>query len=150
MGITPRPSFARVARARSAEQGMVEQAAREGLIPPDIAGALADPDVTSHLLFTGFEVVADLESLTGPASGEVEVPTHLRDGELGAHADLSDPWQRETLYGRVLVDGSAADQAGVLNRQVLSELWHKALAPGPVLRVWQGRFPELAIGQAAL
>jgi len=149
MGITPRPSFARVARARSAEQGMVEQAAREGLIAPDIAAALADPEITSHLLFTGFEVVSDLESLTGPAGGEVEVPAHLRDGELGERVDLSDPWQREALYRRVLVDGSTADQAAVLNRHVLIELWHKALAPGPVLRVWQGRFPELAIGQAA-
>ncbi|MQS16486.1 hypothetical protein F7Q99_30905 [Streptomyces kaniharaensis] len=149
MDITPRPNFARVARERSAEQAMIAQAARQGLVPPDIAAAMAAPSASDQLLYQGFEVVTDLASLTGPAMGEIAVPAHLVDGELPARVNVANRWQLLLLYRRLLARGSAAEQAAVLNRALLRELWSEQLAPSLVMRVWEGRFPELARQEGA-
>ena len=143
-GTTPRPNFERVRRARAAEQAMLQQAGREGLVASDIAEALADPAVSDWLLYSGFQVVSDLAALAGPDSGVVELQVYLVDAELGPQVDLSNAWQRVSLYRRVLVDGSESDQAALLNRGLLRELWPQRLAPSQILRVWEGRFPELA------
>jgi hypothetical protein len=74
----------------------------------------------------------------------VELPVYLVDAELGPRVDVSSARQRVTLYKRVLADGSAEDQAALLNRELLRELWPQRLAPPQILRVWEGRFPELA------
>ena len=123
---------------------MLQQAGREGLVASDIAEALADPAVSDWLLYSGFQVVSDLAALAGPDSGVVELPVYLVDAELGPQVDLSIAWQRVSLYRRVLVDGSESDQAALLNRGLLRELWPQRLAPSQILRVWEGRFPELA------
>ncbi|WP_416969401.1 hypothetical protein [Streptomyces sp. 4F14] len=143
MGSTPRPDFARVARLRGAEQAMIDEAARQGLIPEDIAGALTAPGVSSQLLFRRFEAVEDLDLLTGPASGFVDVPRGLADGEVPERVNLDDGRQRAALYRVVLLRGTAAEQAALINREALLSLWPLRLAPPAVTQVWECRFPEL-------
>ncbi|MBC9728234.1 hypothetical protein [Streptomyces sp. TRM68367] len=143
MASTPRPDFARVARLRGAEQGVIDEAARQGLIPEDIAHALTAPGVSDLLLFQGFAVVADLDALAGPSSGFVDVPRHLADGEVPARVDVGDAAQCAALYRRLLVGGTATEQAALINRDVLCRLWPQRLAPQAVVEVWERRFPEL-------
>jgi hypothetical protein len=143
MASTPRPDFARVARLRGAEQGVIYEAARQGLIPEDIAHALTAPGVGDLLLFAGFEVVTDLDVLTGPGSGVVHVPRHLVDGDMPASVNVADAALCAVLYGSLLVRGTAAEQAALINRGVLRRLWPQRLAPQAVIQVWERRFPEL-------
>ncbi|WP_051900495.1 hypothetical protein [Streptomyces aureus] len=143
MASTPRPDFARVARLRGAEQGVIEEAARQGLIPEDIARALTAPGVGDLLLFQGFEVVADFDALAGPGSGVVGVPRHLVDGDVPALVDVADAALCAVLYRRLLVRGTATEQAALINRDVLLRLWPQRLAPQAVAQVWEQRFPEL-------
>jgi hypothetical protein len=143
MASTPRPDFARVARLRSAEQGVIDEAARQGLIPEDIAHALTAPNVSDFLLFQRFDVVADLDALAGPSSGFVDVPRHLTDGEVPARVDVEDTAQCAALYRRLLVGGTASEQAALINRDVLRRLWPRRLTPQTVAQVWERRFPEL-------
>ena len=143
MASTPRPDFARVARLRGAEQGVIDEAARQGLIPADIAHALTSPGAGDQLLFQGFEVVADLDSLSGPSSGFVDVPRHLVDGDLPELVDVADPVQRAVLYRRLHARGTATEQAELINRDVLLRLWPQRIAPHAVVQVWERRFPEL-------
>ncbi|MGW0569892.1 hypothetical protein [Streptomyces tauricus] len=143
MASTPRPDFARVARLRQAEQGAIDEAARQGLIPEDIARALTAPGVSDLLLFQRFAVVADLDAFTGPSSGFVDVPRHLADGEVPACVDVEDAAQCAELYRRLLVGGSAVEQTALINREVLCRLWSRKLAPQTVAEVWERRFPEL-------
>ncbi|MFF5304815.1 hypothetical protein ACFY5F_36205 [Streptomyces sp. NPDC013161] len=143
MASTPRPDFARVARLRGAEQGVLDEAARQGLIPEDIAHALTAPGVSDLLLFQRFAVVADLDALAGPSSGFVDVPRHLTDGEVPARVDVEDTAQCAALYRRLLVGGTESEQAALINREVLCRLWPRRLAPHTVAQVWERRFPEL-------
>ncbi|MCT9075281.1 hypothetical protein [Streptomyces fulvoviolaceus] len=143
MASTPRPDFARVARLRGAEQGVIDEAARQGLIPEDIAHALAAPGVSDFLLFQRFEVVADLDALAGPRSGVVDVPRHLVDGDVPALVDVADAALGAALYRRLLIGGTATEQAALINRDVLLRLWPRRLAPHTVAQVWERRFPEL-------
>ncbi|MDQ1019928.1 hypothetical protein [Streptomyces afghaniensis] len=140
---SPRPDFARVARLRGAEQGVIDEAARQGLIPEDIAHALTGPGVGDLLLFQGFDVVANLDALVGPRSGSVKVPRHLVDGDVPARMDVADAVQCAALYRRLLVRGTAAEQAALINRDVLLRLWPQRLAPQAVVQVWERRFLEL-------
>ncbi|CAM5676093.1 hypothetical protein SALBM311S_02088 [Streptomyces alboniger] len=143
MASTPRPDFALVARLRGAEQGVIDEAARQGLIPEDIAHALTAPGVGDFLLFQGFDVVADLDALAGPGSGFVDVPRHLVDGEVPALVDVADAAQCAALYRRLLVRGTATEQAALISRDVLLRLWPQRLATQSVVQVWERRFPEL-------
>ncbi|MEW2401965.1 hypothetical protein [Streptomyces sp. NPDC046862] len=143
MASTPRPDFARVARMRGAEQGVIREAARQGSIPDDIAQALTAPGVGDHLLFHGFDVVSDLDTLAGPGSSAVDVPPHLVDGDVPTLVDVTDAAQCTALYRRLLVRGTAKEQAALINREILVRLWHQQLAPQAVVQVWERRFPEL-------
>ncbi|HEY8980579.1 MAG TPA: hypothetical protein VIU15_13445 [Streptomyces sp.] len=143
MGTTPRPDFARVAKLRDGERELIGEAARQGLIPHDIATALAAPGVSDLLLLQRFEVVMDLGVLTGPGSGAVEVPRRLADGEIPERVNVEDPQQCAAFYRVVLLRGTTADQAALINRDALVRLWPRRLAPQTVTEVWEGRFPEL-------
>ncbi|CAM5364455.1 hypothetical protein [Streptomyces viridochromogenes] len=145
MASTPRPDFARVARLRGAEQGVIDEAARQGLMPEDIAHALTAPGVSDLLLFQRFEVVADLGALAGPESGVVDIPRHLVDGDVPALVDVADAALCAELYRRLLVRGTATEQAALINRDVLLRLWPRRLAPQSVAQVWERRFPELTV-----
>lgn len=143
MASTPRPDFARVARLRGAEQGVIDEAARQGLIPEDIAYALTAPGVGDLLLFQGFEVVTNLDALAGPGSGVVDVPRQLIDGDVPALVNVADVELCAALYRRLMVRGTMAEQAALINRAVLLRLWPRRLAPQAVAQVWERRFPEL-------
>ena len=139
----PEPDFDTVAEDHDRQREAVATAARQGDIPADIAAARTAPDAGEWLLFNGFEVVADLALLHGPAEGPLDVPAHLADRELPGHIAEPTAWQRLSLYRRVLLEGTAAEQARLLNRDRLRELWPSRLGPPPLLKVWEERFPEL-------
>ncbi|POX36199.1 hypothetical protein C3486_34820 [Streptomyces sp. Ru73] len=139
----PVADFDAVARDRAQQHAALQEAVRQGQTAPDIAAALADPQTGDWLLFHGFEVVTDLALLSGPAAGPVDVPAHLTDRELPARVDLSETWYATQLYRKLLLEGSAADQARLLNRDLLRHLWPQRLAPPQILTVWETRFPEL-------
>lgn len=139
----PVPDFEGAARMKAAQREGVQRAASRGAIPQDIAAAMSLPNAGSWLTSQGFEVVQSLESLHGPATGTVDVPDRLADRELPGRADLGNPWQRLLLYRRLLLSGTAEQQCRLLNRELLTQLWPARLGPPAVLRVWEGRFPEL-------
>jgi hypothetical protein len=137
------PDFDAVAQDHERQRGAVEAAARQGDIAPDIAAARTAPDAGEWLLFNGFEVVEDLAVLRGPAEGPLDVPAHLADRELPEHIAEPSAWQRAALYRRLLLEGTADEQARLLNRDRLRQLWPSRLGPPQILRVWEERFPEL-------
>ncbi|MCQ4044286.1 hypothetical protein ACFOSC_29660 [Streptantibioticus rubrisoli] len=142
-GDFPEPDFDSVAEEHEQQRRAVEAMARQGDIPADIAAARTAPDAGEWLLFNGFEVVADLALLCGPAEGPLDVPAHLADRELPEHIAEPTAWQRASLYRRLLLEGTAAEQARLLNRAQLRRLWPSRLGPPQILKVWEERFPEL-------
>ncbi|MEU1627738.1 hypothetical protein ABZ746_20865 [Streptomyces sp. NPDC020096] len=142
------PDFDAVAQDHEQQRRAVEDAARQGGVPADIAAARTAPGANEWLLFNGFEVVEDLAMLHGPAEGPLDVPAHLTDRELSARIDDPTVWQRTSLYRRLLLEGTAAEQVRLLNRTWLRRLWPSRLGPPQILGVWEERFPELRAAAA--
>lgn len=140
----PHPDFAGAAHLRAQQSAAVQDAVSQGRIAPDIGAAMSSDAAGNWLLSTGFEVVGSLEELHGPSSGTVTVPDRLTDRELPGRADLDQPWQRQQLYRRLLLNGTADEQRQLLNRTLLKELWPTRPGPVALLKVWEDRFPELA------
>lgn len=91
-----------------------------------------------------YVVVADLEELTGPASGSVELPVSLDWGPRRLY-DLSDPARRERLYTIVIREAQVPDDLRLrLNRGLLIELWPRLVLPARCSAAWHARFPQLA------
>jgi hypothetical protein len=131
-----------------AHAARIERAVAEGTLAADIGEALKDPGLSRWRAAAGFCVVGDFAQLRGPAFGTVEVPDDLaRGSELPASFDVADARLLRELYRVVLADGSAEQQAALLNPQLLSALWAPGLAEAPIMRVWERRFPQLASGR---
>ncbi|MEU3904174.1 hypothetical protein AB0F20_10180 [Streptomyces goshikiensis] len=131
-------------RGRDVQHELRARAVAEGRLAADIAEALADPALSRWRAANGFAVVDDLTALAGPATGTVRVPADLVRDQVPAEVDLADPRAVTELYRTVLADGTAAQQAALLNVSVLKSLWTTGLAEAPVMRVWEQRFPQLA------
>lgn len=58
--------------------------------------------------------------------------------------DLTDAGQRWSLYSAIVRDGLASEQAALLNRTMLVELWADLNLPTRCRAIWEARFPELA------
>ncbi len=89
-------------------------------------------------------VVPDaLGELTGPASGVVELPTHLAWSGLRVY-DLGDERQLGLLYETVIRESmDIADVDRYLNEAVLGRVWRRLWLPARVRRAWEQRFPSL-------
>ncbi|PCG82299.1 hypothetical protein CIB93_30800 [Streptomyces sp. WZ.A104] len=143
MNSTPIPRE-RGERARAAQQDRLQQAVAAGRLAPDIAGAMTDPALSRWRASNGFAVVTDIEALTGPSTGKIQVPGDLVREAVPSEVDTADTAALWELYRVVLADGTAEQQAILLNRTLLKSLWRPGLAEEPIMRVWESRFPELA------
>ncbi|MGH3803578.1 MAG: hypothetical protein ACRDTD_26305 [Pseudonocardiaceae bacterium] len=89
-------------------------------------------------------VVPDsLGELTGPASGVMELPTHLAWSGLRVY-DLGDEQQLGLLYETVSRESmDIADVDRYLNEAVLGRVWRRLWLSARVRRAWEQRFPSL-------
>jgi len=90
-------------------------------------------------------VVPDtLDELVGPASGVMELPTHLAWSGLRVY-DLEDERQLGLLYETVIRESmDIADVRRYLNAALLRRVWLRLWLPARVRRAWEQRFPSLA------
>ncbi|MFE7132868.1 hypothetical protein ACFVIM_18625 [Streptomyces sp. NPDC057638] len=142
---TPTPRK-RDGRVRTVRQEQLQRAVAEGRLAPDIAQAMNDPALSRWRASLGFAVVDDIDRLAGPASGTIRVPEALVREAVPPEVDLSNAGAVWELYRAVLADGTAEQQYALLNAGLLERLWGTGLAEGPVMGVWESRFPRLARG----
>ncbi|GIF98487.1 hypothetical protein [Catellatospora citrea] len=85
-----------------------------------------------------------LDSLTGPTSGIVSLPRHLKwSGTV--HYDLEEPGRIMDLYRTVINEAAAPDDLHrYLDEAVLRSLWETIFLSAPVRSAWERRFPDLA------
>lgn len=89
-------------------------------------------------------VVADLDSLAGPARGVAELPLRLFWSSLDRTFDLDQPSARQWLYQTVLREASRPeDLTAFLNRGILISLWPGMWLPAGVRRAWEEIHPVL-------
>lgn len=90
-----------------------------------------------------YAVPDTLGELTGPASGVVELPTHLAWSGLRVY-DLGDERQLGLLYETVIRESmDVADVDRYLNAAVLRRVWLRLWLPVRVRRAWEQQFPSL-------
>ncbi|MEV6299469.1 hypothetical protein AB0M02_08700 [Actinoplanes sp. NPDC051861] len=89
-------------------------------------------------------VVPDrLDLLTGPTTGLVHLPTHLK-WSGNARYDLDQPGRIVDLYRTVLNEAATMDDlCRYLDRDTLVALWPSMWLPGGLRQRWEQRFPEL-------
>jgi len=85
-----------------------------------------------------------LDALHGPTSGTVRVSAHICTAPEPVY-DVDCPKQRWALYSAVVRDGLAEEQAALLDRAMLLELWPDLNLPRRCRETWTGRFPALAL-----
>ncbi|MFF8909975.1 hypothetical protein [Streptomyces olivaceoviridis] len=93
---------------------------------------------------------AQLEDLTGPAHGMVELPSHVVWSGRRSYG-LEQPRSRMGLYRTVLAEGQRQDLIDFLNRDLLIEQWPvlRRLISRPIRDVWEAAFPELTAASGA-
>ncbi|GAB3086868.1 transcriptional regulator [Nocardioides zeae] len=96
-----------------------------------------------------YDVPERLEDLAGPAGGVVDVPHEVLWAPGGPGRDLDDAAVRRMVYVAVVAEGTRADQATLLNRDLLVTDWPRLMIPRRARELWEARFPELAGGEAA-
>lgn len=86
-----------------------------------------------------------LDELTGPVTGAILLPLHLDWSErIALHLD--DPAERKLMYQRVIREASRTDDLCLyLNAEVLRDIWPVLYLPVQVRRLWEDRFPDLAL-----
>lgn len=90
-----------------------------------------------------------LEDLAGPAGGVVDVPHEVLWAPGGPARDLDDAAVRRMVYVAVIAEGTRADQAALLNRDLLVEDWPRLMIPRRARELWEARFPELTSTEPA-
>jgi DNA invertase Pin-like site-specific DNA recombinase len=91
-----------------------------------------------------YEAPASLDELHGPTGGALELPHSIYWGpERGVNLDT--PSGIRKAYQAVLREGTAGEQALILNRDVLQREWAELALPDRVRVMWESRFPELAV-----
>ncbi len=95
-----------------------------------------------------YEVPASLDELQGPAGGVLELPHSVYWGPERS-ADLDTPAGIRKTYQAALNEGTAAEQARLLNRDVLLREWGELALPDRVRVMWESRFPELRVPVSA-
>ncbi|MFE1098534.1 hypothetical protein [Streptomyces smyrnaeus] len=137
----------RLQRARAAHAERLRQAVADGRLARDVAAAMMDPRMTRWRASVGFAVVDDFARLSGPAENVVKVPAGLVWGDSRAEVAVTDRRRLRELYRVVLADGTADQQAAILNPDLLCSFWQPGLAEAPIMDVWESRFPQLVEGR---
>jgi hypothetical protein len=99
-------------------------------------------------------VVSSLESLRGPASGQVRLPRRVfwSGSEDAGVFDLGIPADLESFYRTVIREARLAeDLTGNLDGATLIALWPRLVLrmPGPVRRAWETQHDQLRDAAAA-
>ena len=95
-------------------------------------------------------VAAELDSLRGPASGQVQLPLRLFWSLPDHQFDLDDPDPRRWYYETVLREASRPDDlTAYLDGATLVRLWPELYLPKGVRRAWEERHPSLRAAVAA-
>lgn len=82
-------------------------------------------------------VPEDLDDLSLPkASGEVELPPHIRWSGPPITYDLNDRADRARVYEQVLREGTDDDVRYFVHADQLRELFDELVLPPPVRRAW--------------
>lgn len=89
-----------------------------------------------------YDAPGSLDELAGPSGGVLELPHHVYWGPEPT-VDLDSPCGVVKAYQAVLSEGSAGDQAVLLNRGLLLRVWPDLALPDRVRLLWEGRFPAL-------
>jgi hypothetical protein len=91
-----------------------------------------------------FHTPDSLDDLHGPRTGLVVAPYHIWTAP-DAHFDIDDTRQRWSLYSATVRDGTPQDQADILDKDFLEELWPDLNLPKCCRDKWAAKFPELAV-----
>lgn len=90
-----------------------------------------------------YEVPESLDDLRGPSGGVVELPHTLLWAPGDGRIDLDEKGGVGLVYRAVVAEGAVADQAAILNRDRLVEVWPELLLPRRARELWETRFPRL-------
>ncbi|MCX7523260.1 transcriptional regulator [Microbacterium sp. STN6] len=91
-----------------------------------------------------YDVPSSLAELRGPASGWMLLPHSIYWGpEPAMNLDAVD--DRSMAYQAIVREGTAAQQAELLNAGLLLGLWPSLRLPARCRAAWESRFPELAV-----
>jgi hypothetical protein len=94
-------------------------------------------------------VVNRLSDLVGPRYGVVDLPLGM-DWSQQRRYDLDRDDERRLLYETVLNEAlHLEDLHGLLNRELLVDLWPSLWLPRRVRDLWESRFPELSARRVA-
>ena len=93
--------------------------------------------------FMPFATPDSLDDLQGPLNGVVIAPHRICTAPDSRY-DLDRPALRWSLYSATVRDGTAADQAALLDKDELIRLWPDLNLPGPCRDKWERKFPLLA------
>jgi hypothetical protein len=74
------------------------------------------------------------------ASGQVELPFHIRWSGPGLTYDLTDRADRARVYEQVLREGTDEDVCYFIDIDVLLDLWGELVLPPTVRRAWADWF----------
>lgn len=95
-----------------------------------------------------YEAPTSLDELHGPAGGALELPHSVYWGPERT-VDLDTPSGIRKTYQAALREGTAEEQASILNRHVLLREWGELALPDRVRVIWESRFPELRTSVSA-
>lgn len=90
-----------------------------------------------------YDAPASLAELRGPASGTMILPHTIHWGP-GRVADLDAEDGRSKAYRAIVREGTAVQQAELLNAALLVKLWPSLRLPARCRAAWEARIPELA------
>lgn len=143
------------ADARAALGRALEDARAEGLSIRDAAARLGVPKSTvarrwsaaqaGRVFFRDVKpyfVPAGWDQLRGPDHGTIELPHDVR-WQHDRTVDLETAGGRRLAYKALLEEGTADQQAELLNARLLLELWNDLVLPPRVRSLWEDRFPQL-------
>jgi hypothetical protein len=102
--------------------------------------------VSDRVLFQDvipYETPHSLAELEGPATGSMILPHTIHWGPERA-VDLDTLDGRSKAYRAIVREGTSAQQAELLNAELLIDIWPSLRLPVRARLLWETRFPELA------
>lgn len=91
-----------------------------------------------------YDTPRSLDALRGPASGMLDLPVTVYWGPPQGF-DLQDPADLETAYQALVREGTTTEQEAFLNERLLRRVWPGLMLPERCRRIWEERFPGLAV-----
>lgn len=90
-----------------------------------------------------YDAPEHLDELRGPPAGRIVLPINVYWGP-NSEVDLDSESDVVKAYQATLREGRVVDQVGILNKDLLVQIWPALMLPVRVRELWESRFPELA------